>query len=256
VTLGGFDGILLQRQQPVPAATSRINSVVNAASFQPAISSGGFVSIVGTGFATSARSWTSSDFSAGNLPVQLDGVSVTINGKPAFVEYISPTQINVIAPDDTTIGNVQVQATTPQGASYSASVLKQAASPAFFTYQSGATNYVAAIHLDGTLVGPGGPSSRPAVPGEVIEIYGSGFGRTNPVTPTSQLVAQPAQLNLPAQVTIGGVSAQVQWAGIVSSGLYQLNVVIPNVAAGDLPVQTDVSGFQSTASAFITIARQ
>jgi uncharacterized protein (TIGR03437 family) len=255
VTLGGFDGILLQRQQPAPATTSRINSVVNAASFQPAIASGGFVSIGGTGFGASSRSWTSSDFSGANLPVQLDGVSVTINGKPAFVEYISLTQINAIAPDDATIGNVQVQVTTPQGASYSGTVLKQTQSPAFFTYQSGATTYVAAIHLDGTLVGPAGPSSRPAVPGEVIEIYGTGFGPTNPATPTSQLVSQPAQLSVPAQVTIGGVNAPVQWAGIVSSGLYQFNVSIPNVAPGDLPVQTSVSGFQSAANAFIAVAR-
>ena len=256
VTFGGFDGILLQRQQPLPAVTSRINSVVSAASYQPAIASGGFVSIVGTGFAASSRSWTSSDFSAGNLPVELDGVSVTIDGKPAFVEYVSPNQINAIAPDDATIGNVQVQVTTPQGASYSATVLNQALSPAFFTYQSATTAYVAAIHLDGTLVGPAGPSSRPAVPGEVIELYGTGFGPTNPVTPTSQVVAQPALLSVPAQVTIGGVNSQVQWAGIVSSGLYQLNVAIPNVTAGDLPVQTSVRGFQSAANAFISIARQ
>jgi uncharacterized protein (TIGR03437 family) len=66
--------------------------------------------------------------------------------------------------------------------------------------------------------------------------------------PTAQLVAQPAPLSVPAQVTIGGVNAQVQWAGIVSSGLYQLNVVIPNVAAGDLPVLTGVSGFESAAN--------
>ncbi len=256
VTLGGFDGILLQRQQPLPAPTSRINAVFNAASFQPAISSGGFVSIVGTGFAASSRAWTSSDFSASSLPVELDGVGVTINGKPAFVEYVSPTQVNAIAPDDATIGNVQVQVTTPQGASYSATVLKQALSPAFFTYQSATTTYVAAIHLDGTLVGPAGPSSRPAVPGEVIELYGTGFGPTNPVTPTSQLVAQPALLSVPAQVTIGGVKAQVQWAGIVSSGLYQLNVQVPNVAAGNEPAQATVSGFQSVANAFIAVAQQ
>jgi uncharacterized protein (TIGR03437 family) len=142
--------------------------------------------------------------------MNLDGVSVTINAKPAFVEYISPTQINAIAPDDATIGSVPVQVTTPLGASDSATVLKQASSPAFFTYQSGSTTYVAAIHLDGTLVGPAGPSSRPAVPGEVIEIYGTGFGPTNPVTPTAQLVAQPAPLSVPAQVTIGEVNAQVQ----------------------------------------------
>ena len=110
-------------------------------------------------------------------PVELDGMGITINGKPAFVEYVSPTQVNAIAPDDATIGNVQVQVTTPQGASYSAIVLKQALSPAFFTYQSVTTTYVAAIHLDGTLVGPALHIILPlAVPGEVIELYGTGSG--------------------------------------------------------------------------------
>jgi uncharacterized protein (TIGR03437 family) len=90
----------------------------------------------------------------------------------------------------------------------------------------------------------------------VVQIFGTGFGPTNPVMPTSQLVSEPAPLSLPATVTIGGVNAQVHWAGIVASGLYQLNVAIPNVATGDLPVQTSISGFQSTANAFITIARQ
>jgi uncharacterized protein (TIGR03437 family) len=256
VTLGSYDGILLRRQSPVAAPASRVNSVVDAASFQPVIASGGFVSIIGTGFGNSTRSWTSSDFSGNNLPTSLDGISVTINGKPANVEYISPTQVNAIAPDDDTIGQVQVQVTTPQGLSYAGTVLKQKMSPAFFTYQSGTTTYVAALHLDGTLVGPAGPTSRPAVPGEVIEIYGTAFGPANPEAPTSQLISQPAPLSLPATVAIGGLNAQVQWAGIVSSGLYQLNVQIPNVAAGDQPVQASVSGFQSVANAFLAVVQQ
>lgn len=254
VTLAPFDGILLQRQTPLSVPASRVNSVVNAASYQPAIASGGFVSIVGTGFGNSTRSWAASDFSRNHLPVSLDGVSVTINGQPAYVEYISPTQINAIAPDDDAIGQVQVQVTTPQGPSYSGTVLKQKLSPAFFTYQSGTTSYVAAVHLDGTLVGPSGPSSRPAVPGEMIEIYGTGFGPTNPASLTAQLISQPAPLNLPATVTIGGLNAQVQWAGLVSSGLYQLNVQIPNVGPGDQPLQTSVSGFQGATGVFISIA--
>lgn len=253
ITLGPYDGILLQRQNPIPAPVSRVNSVVNAASFQPAIASGGFVSIIGTGFGTSTRSWTSSDFTGTNLPTALSGVSVTMNGVPAYVEYISPTQINAIAPDDGTIGLVQVQVTTPQGVSYAGTVLKQQLSPAFFTYQSGGTSYVAAVHLDGTLVGSIGPSSRPAVPGETIEMYGTGFGATNPTLPTSQLVSQPAPLIWPATVSIGGVTAAVQWAGLVSSGLYQLNVTIPMVATGDQAVQTTVSGFQSPSGVFLPV---
>jgi len=151
------------------------------------------------------------------------------------------------------IGQVPVQVTTPQGPSYPGTAVKQRLSPAFFTYQSGTTTYVAAVHLDGTLVGPAGPASRPATPGEVIEVYGTGFGPTTPSSPTSQLVAQPAPVSLPATVTIGGANAQVHWAGLVSSGLYQLNVQIPDVAAGDQTVQTNVSGFQGVAAVFISV---
>jgi uncharacterized protein (TIGR03437 family) len=253
VTLAPMDGILLQRPQPLRVPASRVNSIVNAASFQAAIASAGFVSIIGTGFGTSTRGWTSSDFSGTNLPMSLSGVSVTINGKPAYIEYISPTLINAIAPDDDTIGQVQVQVATPQGTSYQGTVLKQKLSPAFFTYPSGTTNYAVAVHLDGSLVGPAGPSSRPAVPGEIIAIYGTGFGATDPAMPTSQLVSQPAPLVVPATVSVGGVNAAVQWAGLVSPGLYQLNVQIPSVAAGDQPVQASVSGFQTAPNLFVSL---
>jgi uncharacterized protein (TIGR03437 family) len=179
---------------------------------------------------------------------------VTINGKRAYVVYISPTQINAIAPDDETIGPVQVVVTTPQGPSYSATVLKQKLSPALFTYQSGTATYAAALHMDGTLVGPAGPSSRPAAAGEVIEIYGTGFGATSPATPTSQLVSQRAALALPASVSVGGVAAQVLWAGLVSPGLYQLNVVVPSLAAGNQTVQANISGFQSALNVFVPVS--
>ena len=125
VTLGPYDGILLQRQTPLPAPVSRVNSVVNAASFQQAIASGGFVSIIGTGFGTTSRSWNASDFAGTNLPTSLDGISVTLNGKSAYVQYISPTQINVIAPDDVATGPVQVRVVTPQGNGCAGTVLKQ-----------------------------------------------------------------------------------------------------------------------------------
>jgi uncharacterized protein (TIGR03437 family) len=254
VTLSPMDSILLQRQNPLPASASRVNSIVNAASLQPAIASGGFTSITGTGFGASTLEWTSSDLSGTNLPTSLGGVSVTINGNPAYVEYISATQLYVIAPDDDTIGQVQVQVATAQGTSYTGTVLKQKLSPAFFTYPSGTTSYAAAVHLDGSLVGPDGPSSRPAVSGEVIEIYGTGFGATNPAMATSQSISQPAPLSFPATVSIGGANAIVKWAGLVSSGLYQLTVTVPMVSTGDQTVQTTVSGFQSPSGVMLSIA--
>jgi uncharacterized protein (TIGR03437 family) len=150
------------------------------------------------------------------------------------VIYVSPGQINVIAPVDTAIGPVAVQVTTPQGAAYPGAVLEQKLSPAFFTYLVGTISYAAAVHVDGTLVGPTGPSSRPAVSGEVIEVYGTGFG-PNPM------------------VTVGQVAAEVQFAGLVSPGLYQLNVKIPNLATSDQPIVAGVSGFQTPSPVFVSV---
>jgi uncharacterized protein (TIGR03437 family) len=253
VTIGPYDGILLRRNTPIAGSVAGVSGVINAASFQPAIAAGGFVSIKGFGFGTDTRGWSPSDFAGSSLPTALSGVSVSINDKPAFVEYTSPTQVNVIAPDDDTIGPVKVRVQMADGGSYSGTVLKQRLSPAFFTYPQGSKTYAAALHLDGSLVGPVGPYSRPAVPGEIIEIYGTGFGTTSPSTDSSQLVSQAAALAVPATVTIGGVNAEVQWAGIVSSGLYQLNVKVPAIPSGDQPAATSISGFEGASGVFLTI---
>jgi len=254
VTLAPMDAILLQRQQPVPTPASRVSSVVNAASFQPAIASGGFLSIAGAGFGAAPRSWAASDFNGVNLPIALDGVSVMINGKPAYVEYISSTVINAIAPDDDTLGPVPIQVKTPQGTSYPATVLKQRMSPGLFPYQSGGTTYAVAVHLDGTLVGPSALSARPASPGEIIAIYATGFGPTTPPMPTAQLIPAAAPTQLQVSMTIGGAPADVQWAGLVSSGLYQLNIKIPSLASGDQPIQATISGFQTPGNLMLPIA--
>jgi uncharacterized protein (TIGR03437 family) len=253
VTLAPFDAILLERQRPVAAPASRVTSVVSAASFQPAIASGGLVSIAGTSFGTSTKSWSHGSFPGPNLPVSINGISVTINGKKAYVEYVSPTEVKVIAPDDDTTGQVSVQVTTHQGASYPGTVLKQRLAPAFFTTQSGTTNYAVATHQDGTLVGPDGPTSRPAKPGELIKIHGTGFGATAPKTAASAVVTHSATLALPVTVTIGGVNAGVHWAGLVASGVYELEVNIPNVKSGDQAVWASMSGFQTPPNVFLPV---
>ncbi len=56
-------------------------------------------------------------FTGPNAPTSLDGISVTVNGKPAFVNYVGPGQINVDAPDDTATGLVPIQVKTPLGLS-------------------------------------------------------------------------------------------------------------------------------------------
>ena len=60
-----------------------IQSVSNGASYQPGCAAATWIMIAGINLSTTTRSWAQSDFVAGKLPTQLDGVGVLINGKPA-----------------------------------------------------------------------------------------------------------------------------------------------------------------------------
>ena len=129
--------------------------------------------------------------------------------------------------------------------------------PAFFTFDSG--KYVAAEHSNYSLLGAAGlipgVTTTPAQPDEIILMYGTGFGPTDPASPTDQLVATAAPL--PANsvtVTIGGVAATVQFAGLVESGLYQFNVTVPpGLPSGDAAVLATIGGVQSQSGVSITI---
>jgi uncharacterized protein (TIGR03437 family) len=239
-----------------PAGT--ISSVVSGADFQAGFASATWVSIFGTNLSQSTEVWQASDFVNGLLPTSLDGVSVTINGIAAYVEYISPTQINVLAPDDSTTGTVQVQVTAAKETSNSFAAQKQQFAPAFFTIDNGA--YIAAVHLNGTLVGKAnlltGVTTQPAAPAETIELYGTGFGPTSPATPTADLVTTPAVLTNSVQVTIGGVTATVGYAGLVESGLYQFNVTVPStLASGDAAVVAEIGGVKTQTGLSITVGQ-
>jgi uncharacterized protein (TIGR03437 family) len=237
-----------------PPAPS-ITAVANGGSFQPGFASSTWVTIVGTNLSTVKYEWQASDFVNGKLPTSLEGVSVNINGLPAYVEYISATQINVLAPDDATTGPVQVQVTAALQKSNSLTVQKSQFAPAFFTIDNGA--YVAALHADYTLVGSvnliPGVTTTPAQPGETILLYGTGFGPTNPSLPTAQLVTTAAALANAVQVTIGGATATVVYAGLVGPGLYQLNVTVPNLPNGDAAVVASIGGVSTQTGVSLTI---
>jgi uncharacterized protein (TIGR03118 family) len=238
--------------QAAPQLTA--GNVQNAASFGPEIAPNTFVAILGSNLSSTSRTWQTSDFVNGALPTQLDGVSATINGKPAYVYYISPTQLNVLMPLDLTTGPAQVQTMNNGLSSGSASVNVQSAAPAFFLFGN---KYVAATHADNSLIGspnlfPG--VSTPAKPGETIVMYGNGFGATTPATPSGQLVSTSLPLTTNPTILIGSTQAQVTFAGLVGAGLYQINVVVPeSTPDGDAPVVAQAGGQQSPANVFLTV---
>jgi len=78
---------------PPPAVSApAIAGVANAESGSPTIAPDTWISIYGSNLAPAGdtRVWQTSDFVNGQMPEQLDGVSVTVGGKPAYVFYINP----------------------------------------------------------------------------------------------------------------------------------------------------------------------
>jgi len=185
---------------------------------------------------------------------------VTIDGKPAYVYYISPGQVNVQAPNDTALGQVNVVVTNNGVASAAATAILGTVAPSFFTLDG--------TYADGVIPVPNGTGSnltgtpysydlmglvRAVKKGELVELYATGFGPASPPVSAGQVVTTNTQTIYPVTVIIGGVSQTVN-AYVVGIGLYQMNVTIPNnVASGNLTLQAIVDGVETRAGVLIPV---
>jgi uncharacterized protein (TIGR03437 family) len=235
-----------------------ISMVANAEGEQPVIAPNTWVEVKGVDLAPAgdSRIWQSSDFVNNRMPTSLDGVSVTVNGKAAFVYYISPTQINILTPPDTIPGLVKVAVTNNGVTSGEFMAQAQAVASAFFVFNGGP--YVAATHANGALLGPASlypGSTTPAKPGETIVLYADGFGPTSSAVESGSITQSGTLSTLPA-VKIGGIAATVTFAGLVSPGEFQFNVLVPpNLPDGDQPISATYNGSNTQDGTLITIQR-
>ncbi|MCU1328621.1 MAG: hypothetical protein JWN34_3991 [Bryobacterales bacterium] len=252
-----------------PAGTKSITAVLNSGSFRPEAAAGTYLSVFGTNLSATTRSWTASDFGGGvRLPVSLDGVSVDVNGIPAYVQYVSPGQLNIIVPDTFAAdAGISLVVRYPGQRSVTAWLKLQTAAPAFFLWNTTTADnakYAVAQHADFTNVGKTGlfpqqPArfTTPAKPGETIVLYGTGFGPTSPVLAGGVIADKAYPLSPLPAATVGGRVAAVGYAGLVPSlsSVYQVNLTIPaDLPDGDWPVVVNVGGNLSTA-ALVTVAR-
>lgn len=236
-------------------STPSITSVANAAGGSPTIAPNTFVAVKGLNLSQpgDSRTWLASDFINNQMPTALDGISVTVNSKSAFVEYISPTQINILTPPDTMPSTVPIQVTNNGVVSAVVQVPAQPVSPSFFLFSG---PYVAATHVDGSFLGPTTliPGvTTPAKPGEIVVLYGTGCGATTPPVVSGSATQTGVLSPLPV-VTIGGTAAQVQFAGLVAPGEFQFNVAVPsNAPSGDNTVTLTCNGGSTLPVATIAV---
>ncbi len=247
--------------QPTNAPKITSAGIVNAASFAPGLSPGSFVTIFGENLAPRTRSWDGA-IQGTALPRELEGVSVTVGGKAAFIAHMvqSPGQLNVVLPTDELAGSVEVKVTNAQGSAAANAVLEPYA-PAFFP-SSLARVYAAATHADNTAITKAnqapGVASRPAQPGEEIMLWGTGFGPTAEQVPSGQVLTKAYPLLDPSalRVRIGGRDARVTFAGVTLAGVYQINVVVPaDLADGDHPLEAEIGARRTQANVFLAVQR-
>jgi uncharacterized protein (TIGR03437 family) len=226
---------------PQPSITS--GGIVPVDGTVNTIQPGEWVSIYGTNLASSTVTWT------GNFPTSLGGTSVTINGQAAYLSYVSPTQINLQAPNSangTSTGSVPVVVTTAGGSSASTVTLAQFA-PSFLLLDS---KHVAGIILrsnrsgaysGGTydILGPTGFSlgypTIAAKAGDTIELFALGLGPTSPAVSAGQAFSGAAPTSSPVTLLVNNVGVPPTFAGLVSAGLYQINLTVPTgLGTGDV----------------------
>jgi uncharacterized protein (TIGR03437 family) len=256
-----------QRISPL-AIAARIapGAIFNAASFQLApnntLAPGTVFSIFGTSLADATAS---ASFAGTSLPTVLRGSAVQVNGVCAPLFYVSPNQINAQIPD-VPLSSKTAQVTVSTGiagtdCTTGAPTAPQTAplaavSPGLLTLAGGQGTVLAQHSSDYSLV----QSGSPAKAGEVVVLYGTGFGPTTLTVPAGQIVNSTVQAAGAITVAIGGITlapSDVLFAGLTPgfAGLWQFNLRIPaGVSTGDQPVSITVAGASTQGGTTIPIA--
>jgi uncharacterized protein (TIGR03437 family) len=268
VYIGDFGNNRVRMLTPsLPANTPMIDNggVVSASSFGEftSVSPGSWIEIYGASLATTSRSWQTSDFTGNTAPTSLSGTKVTIDEQEAFLDFISPGQVNVQVPSAVGTGILLMTLTAPGGTSSTYEIVVNEIEPGFDappSFKIGGIQYVVALFGDGTYVLPTGAipgvNSRPANPGDTITLYGVGFGAVTPDIPAGQIVQQLNTLAANFSISIGGVPATVSYDGLAPNyvGLYQFDVTVPQVAAGSaVPVTFTLGGIAGTQTLYIAV---
>jgi uncharacterized protein (TIGR03437 family) len=235
-------GLLLAWQSPPDPH----NAVTNAASYQTnAVAPGAIVSVFGASLSSGT-----SQFSAVPLPTVLGNTTVTFNGIPAPLYFVSPQQANAQVPFEVAAGSAIAEVASNPGIALT-QLTVGAAGPGIFTLNGQGTGDAAAI--DAVTYAPVN-SSQPIAAGGYLGIYCTGLGAVTPAATTGAVPASPPpQTTVKPSVLIDGQPAALLWAGLAPGfvGLYQVNAQVPaTLSSGSHRLQLVVNGAASNTVTF------
>jgi uncharacterized protein (TIGR03437 family) len=190
------------------------------------------------------------------LGTTLGDTQVLVNGNPAPVYYVAPTQINFQIPYEATTGDGTIQVVRKGTNSNLIFLNIQSAQPRFILLGGG---YVIMTTPAGALTGI---ASHPATSGDTVVIYVIGLGPTSPAVASGTASPTPAATVPQTQVCFGQHTVVIQpvctnaaFAGLTPGlvGLYQVNVTIPpGLPTGNVPIFFTV-GSQASDQEFIAL---
>jgi uncharacterized protein (TIGR03437 family) len=207
--------------------------VVNSASWGGIVSPGSLVSVFGTNLASSEQ------WAGASLPLTLGGTSVSVNGIPALLSYVSPSQINLQLPSSLAsslpVGQPEIVGgslvvTTPAGSSAPAQFAVTAIDPALFTVDSSGCGQAAAQNIspDGTV--SVNSHANGAAPGDFIALYSTGLGLATTQPPDGVAASAAVVLDIqPGLLLDGSLTPSPLYAGLAPSivGMDQIDFQIP-----------------------------
>jgi uncharacterized protein (TIGR03437 family) len=231
------------------------HGIVNAASFRSGpVAPGEIVTLFGDGLGPFVSSQLQLD-SAGLAATLLNGTRVLFDGVAAPMVYTSPNQVSAVVPYEVagrSSTEVRVEFTGTKSDAVTMPVA--AASPGIFSAFYPASGEAIATNEDGRINSPNNPARR----GSIISLCATGEGLTNPPGVDGKRAGdQSPRPVLPVAVRIGGIAAEVLYAGGAPgqvAGVMQLNVRIPaDVAPGNTSVELSVDRFTSQSGVTIAV---
>ncbi|HEX5229358.1 MAG TPA: FG-GAP-like repeat-containing protein, partial [Bryobacteraceae bacterium] len=259
VNSGASDiGILLNSCACSGSSCGGATAVLNGASFGPKFAAGQWITIEGTNIYSGSPQVLS--FANGSYPTSSNGVSITVEGEPAFLYYLSANQINAVAPDLSGSGPVEVILTNNHVAGEPVQAQLESFAPAFFTWPGG---YAVATDQNFNLKVKSGEFSglntAPAAPGDVLILWGTGFGPSSPAVAAGHQVPSDRAYNVAnaVEVKVGEMAAKVYGAAFAPgfAALVQVAIQVPQLSDGDYPVVATVGGESSPGTVMLTVKK-
>ena len=203
--------------------------ILNNASYAASVAPGSIAAIFGSNLTNGALCLSTEGcfprFSEGQMGTAMGGTSVTVNGIPAPVFFVTPTQLAVQIPVEVTGSTASIVINADGRAGAPEAVALETASPGLFSMTGDGKGPAAITHTNGVLV----TAANPAAPGETLVLYATGMGGMTPPVATGMLPSEVSRAAAELTLTVGGVPATVLFAGHSGccAGLNQINFTVP-----------------------------